>query len=541
MCLPGQPPAAPAAAVTVAAAAAMAQAGLAALASVDAAGLTAAEQADCLRALERAEAMHTAARARVLAAFQAGCGFQDDGHGSAKTWLAWQTRTTRAAAGAALAWMRRLAAHPAVAGALAAGDISPSWARQVCAWTDLLPAGCRADADAILLAAAAGGADLAGLAQLAEEMRRRTARPDTDGDDGFTGRGVRLDVTFGQAGKLEGDLTPQCTAALSAVLDALGKRAGPEDLRSPRQRRHDALEEACRRLLAAGCVPARAGQPAQIQLHMTLDQLRGRDPGGAAAWAAAGPPAAPGADCDAAIVPVVTGHLNHQLLNDLAAALLRNRPGQPGAPGQPGQADTSGTSGQPGTAGLPGAFRTRPGGQPGTGRPGTGGPGAGGAGGPRNPAGEPAAGRRLRAERAARRLITARAAELLSGPGGLAAYLRTRLPENLAASASLPLDIGAATDTIPVHLRRAVTVRDPHCRFPGCPQPAAACQPHHLIPRAHGGPASLANLLNLCSFHHLIAVHRWGWAITLNPDGTTTATSPYGRTLHSHSPPATAA
>ncbi len=333
MCLPGQPPAAP---VTVAAAAAMAQAGLAALASVDAAGLTAAEQADCLRALERAEAAHTAARARVLAAFQAGCGFQDDGHGSAKTWLAWQTRTTRAAAGAALAWMRRLAAHPAVAGALAAGDISGSWARQVCAWTDLLPAGCRADADAILLAAAAGGADLAGLAQLAEEMRRRTARPDADGDDGFTGRGVRLDVTFGQAGKLEGDLTPQCTAALSAVLDALGRRAGPEDLRSPRQRRHDALEEACRRLLAAGCVPPRAGQPAQIQLHMTLDQLRGRDPGGAAAWAAAGPPAAPGADCDAAIVPVVTGHLNHQLLNDLAAALLRNRPGQPGTPGRPG-------------------------------------------------------------------------------------------------------------------------------------------------------------------------------------------------------------
>ena len=271
----------------------MAQAGLAALASVDAAGLTAAEQADCLRALERAEAMHTAARARVLAAFQAGCGFQDDGHGSAKTWLAWQTRTTRAAAGAALAWMRRLAAHPAVAGALAAGDISPSWARQVCAWTDLLPAGCRADADAILLAAAAGGAGLAGLAQLAEEMRRRTARPDTDGDDGFTGRGVRLDVTFGQAGKLEGDLTPQCTAALSAVLDALGKRAGPEDLRSPRQRRHDALEEACRRLLAAGCVPARAGQPAQIQLHMTLDQLRGRDPGGAAAGRRRGRPPRP--------------------------------------------------------------------------------------------------------------------------------------------------------------------------------------------------------------------------------------------------------
>jgi hypothetical protein len=103
-----------------------------------------------------------------------------------------------------MAWMRRLSAHPAVAAALAAGQLSGSWARAVCAWTDLLPAECRGDADAILLAAAGDGADLAGLAQLAEEMRRRTARPDADGDDGFTGRSVSLDVTFGQAGKLDG-------------------------------------------------------------------------------------------------------------------------------------------------------------------------------------------------------------------------------------------------------------------------------------------------------------------------------------------------
>ena len=50
---------------------AMVRAGLAWLARSDAAGLTAAEQADCLRALEQAEAAHTAARARVLAAFHA--------------------------------------------------------------------------------------------------------------------------------------------------------------------------------------------------------------------------------------------------------------------------------------------------------------------------------------------------------------------------------------------------------------------------------------------------------------------------------------
>jgi hypothetical protein len=58
-------------------------------------------------------------------------------------------------------------------------------------------------------------------------------------------------VTIGGAGRLRADLTPQCTAALQAVVDALDKPAGPEDLRSKWQRQHDALEEACRRLLAA--------------------------------------------------------------------------------------------------------------------------------------------------------------------------------------------------------------------------------------------------------------------------------------------------
>jgi hypothetical protein len=42
----------------------------------------------------------------------------------------------------------------------------------------------------------------------------------------------------------------------------------------------------------------------------------------------------------------------------------------------------------------------------------------------------------------------------------------------------------------------------------------------------------------LCAFHHLIAVHQWGWTLTLNADGTITAASPdHTRTLHSHSPP----
>jgi hypothetical protein len=472
---------------SVDAALAMLDRALDALNAANVASAPAEVQAGVLRALERASAKHTAARARALAAFTAQGGYEDDGHGSARVWLKWQARITDGAAAETVAWVRRLAAHPVIAQALAGGEISPSWARAFCAWNDRLPAERRNDADAILTSAGVGGADLADLAGLAREMYERSwadgAGPGDD--DAFDDRYLHLGTTFGGAGRTEGDLTPGCAAALSAVLEALGKKAGPEDTRTAAQRRHDALEEACRRLLASRCLPARAGQSTQLVLHMGLGQLRGL-PGAAAAEAAwAGAAAGPGDDCDATIVPVVTGHVDRRLLDRLAAALLGRR----GVLGQDN-----------------GRSQDR---------------GAG---------------------RASRRIVLAAAADLLSGPAGLAAYLRTGLLSGPAASISLPLDVGAATEIIPAHLRRAVTARDQHCRFPGCAQPAAACQPHHIVPRSKDGPTSLTNLLLLCTFHHLIAIHRWGWDIVLHPDGTVTATSPgRRRVLHSHGPPSQAA
>ena len=151
------------------------EAGLAYLNGVDAADLPGPVQAQCLRGLARAESAQTAAHARLLAAFSASSAYEDDGQGSARTWLRWQTQITTGAADGAVGWMRRLAAHPALAAALAEGAVSPSWARAIAGWTDQLPEEHRAGADEILLAAAAGGASLADLAGLAGEMRARTA------------------------------------------------------------------------------------------------------------------------------------------------------------------------------------------------------------------------------------------------------------------------------------------------------------------------------------------------------------------------------
>ena len=177
-----------------------------------------------------------------------------------------------------MGWMHRLAAHPRVADALAAGQVSASYARKICEWSDMLPPGDRDFADQVLTGAAVTGADLGGLGELAEEMLSRAAVPDADPaeeDARFRDRWFRVTRLFQGRGRADGDLTPECLAAVREVLDTLGKKAGPEDDRTVNQRRHDALEEAMRLLLASGCLPERAGQPAQVQLHMTLDQLLG--------------------------------------------------------------------------------------------------------------------------------------------------------------------------------------------------------------------------------------------------------------------------
>jgi hypothetical protein len=557
VCVPGPQPAVPASVPSSPAQAlAAVEAGLGFLAAADVAEWPAEALAGCLRALGRAESAQLAARSRAMAAFNAQGGFEADGQPTIRTWLRWQTQITSAASYGAAGWMRRLAVHPRVCAALGAGQVTSSFARLICDWSDLLPPGLRDEADEILLAAAAGGATQADLGMLARQMLERSAPPDTDGDggagdeDGFKDRRVWLDLHFRGAGKLNGDLTPECAAALTAMLDALGKKAGPEDTRSTSQRHHDALEEACRRLISGG-LPDTAGQPTQVQLHVTLDQLRDL-PGAAAAersWASAraaadGTPgwvhsraAAEAYACDAQLVPVVTGHLDPGVLDAATDRYLAGfrRPDCPCGgctcpPGPGSPADPGASSGPGGLAG-PGSM-AGPGGLSGSGGPS--GPGA-------RPCGPPPLSPRTR-RRLANTLL-AYAADILSGPAGLAAFLRTGLLANdFPATASLPLDTGTPTAAVPPHLRRLVILRDRHCAFPGCHQKPAACQAHHLIPRAKGGVTALHNLVLLCSFHHLIAVHRWGWTLALNADATTTATSPdRQKILHSHGPPGEAA
>jgi hypothetical protein len=517
--------------------------GLGYMATMDPAAMAAEAQARCLQALEQGDSISTAARARILAAFTAGHGYSADADYSPTSWLIHRTRVTKRAARGHLGWARRAVTHPQVVAALAEGIVlTESMAGAICGWTGKLPADCRETADNILIAAARAGARKEDLAALAAEIYARSLPEDDDSPEpDFEDRQVRVETTFAGAGVISGDLTPKCAAVVTAVLDALSAPMGAQDTRTREQRYHDALEDAMRRLVASGLLPERAGQPVRVWAHVSLAELRALDDGSvlqnewigemAVRWAvrraAASQTGSDGAAwldgtsagavaCDAAIIPVVTGQIDPGALDDLVSLCLRfaghgsHCGARPDAPGQAADppAVTDPSHG-PDLAGDPAQSQDRTG--------------------PRPPAPE--------AMEMLRQAIIGKAVDLVSGPGGLASFLRTRLAGARLAGPSLPLDVGHSAE-IPAAIRRAVILRDQHCRWAGgCDQPASACEVHHVTHLADGGTTSVDGCALYCFFHHQVAIHQWGWTVTLHPDGTTTARSPDGtKILHSHRP-----
>jgi hypothetical protein len=292
------------------------------------------------------------------------------------------------------------------------------------------------------------------------------------------------------------------------------------------------------RLVASGLLPGRAGQPVKVWAHVSLAELRALDDGSvlqqewigemAVQWAARraaasqtgsdgaawldGKPARAMA-CDAAVIPVVTGQIDPGALDDLVSLCLQYA----------GHGPHCGVGHNASPSPDPEARDLLSGGSPG-------GYGVACPPGPRPPTPQ--------ALEMLRHAIIGTAVDLVSGPGGLASFLRTRLAGARLAGPSLPLDVGHSAEILAA-IRRAVILRDQHCRWAGgCDQPAAACEVHHVTHLADGGTTSVDGCALYCFFHHHVAIHQWGWTVTLHPDGTTTARSPDGtRILHSHGPP----
>ncbi|WP_344119555.1 HNH endonuclease signature motif containing protein, partial [Planosporangium flavigriseum] len=128
----------------------------------------------------------------------------------------------------------------------------------------------------------------------------------------FLGRDLRLSEVPGENRvRLSGWLDRESAAQVRAAIDPLSAprpSAGEPDVRTPGQRRVDALVEVCRIALACGELPANGGDRPQVVVTVGIDTLR-QQVGAATLDDGSSLPAtaARRLACDAALLPAVLG------------------------------------------------------------------------------------------------------------------------------------------------------------------------------------------------------------------------------------------
>ena len=179
--------------------------------------------------------------------------------------------------------------------------------------------------------------------------------------------------------------------------------------------------------------------------------------------------AARGVACDAAVAPVVIGEVNYPVLDDLVRLCAEL--------GRLNHAEVTCSQDEP----QPPALRLR---------------------------------------EALEQQIIGKAVDLLSGPGGLASFLRRRQLGARLGGPSLPLDVGYS-ETVPAAIRNAVILRDKHCQWAGrCNQPAAACEVHHVKHKTPGAFEAHYNLAEMLQARGALdeAVEQFQAAVAIRPD-----------------------
>ncbi len=94
-----------------------------------------------------------------------------------------------------------------------------------------------------------------------------------------------------------------------------------------------------------------------------------------------------------------------------------------------------------------------------------------------------------------------------------------RFTRFIMSGPSQVLDMGRSTRLVTSAQRRALIVRDQHCRFPSCNRRTQWCDAHHIAGWVESlGETNIDNLILLCRRHHTL-VHNSRWMITRTADG----------------------
>jgi hypothetical protein len=152
------------------------------------------------------------------------------------------------------------------------GRVSTDQARLLFRLTDAVPEEYRSAEDALIgIIEPLSVRDTAA----ALEYWRQSVDGPTDTDTQTTRRGVSLSRCMDGMRRIDGWMTDIASEALETALGALMPPPGPDEDRSPRQRRHDALEDLARWFLDSGTGPLNGAEKPHIMVMADLDALAG--------------------------------------------------------------------------------------------------------------------------------------------------------------------------------------------------------------------------------------------------------------------------
>jgi hypothetical protein len=197
------------------------------------------------------------------------------GNVTAASWIARTCGMSVNSAADRLCVGEQLEALPKVAAALASGEIGYQSVSVLCHLRDKL--GEKRDLfnedEMLELARKQSVATLRYLCNYAWHI----ADPDgffNEAEENFTRRRLHISQMADGMYAIDGLLDPVTGAALKTTVDALAKRKGPEDERTPSQRRHDAVGELVNHAMDQGTLPRRNGVRPHINLTTTIEGVK---------------------------------------------------------------------------------------------------------------------------------------------------------------------------------------------------------------------------------------------------------------------------
>jgi hypothetical protein len=474
-------------------------------------------RSELVKLLAAANQLNAAIAAR-LASFDTRGLADDDACKSTSVWLRCYGRYSDGASSRMVKQARLLRDLPAVAEAAGRGDVTAEHVDRIAGLVKKVGVAAVRPADQIL-ADAASKVTVAELGGLCHRIRDYV---DPDGPEPmelFDQREFTLSQRDGMVA-IRGQLDPEGGAAVLEALDALMRPPGPDDQRTPGQRRADALVELARGALAQGNLPTVGGMRPQVGILINAETLlygqAGNDPRTRAQtrFGETEP-------------PNIRHHFTNDSDTDADRATDADRDPEPSKGTDPATADQADTDeadtdeadtdeAEADEAEADEAEADEAEADEGSGpAP----PAANARGDPLAPLGipppvEPA---------------------WLNWYGSITPETAQRLVCDstiwriiLDPTTGQPLNVGRAYRLVPYWIRRALYARDRGCRWPGCTTPAPWTDAHHLHEWHDGGITRVEDMLLLCRYHHVL-LHEGGWHIHLDPTtGHVTVTRPDG-------------